>query len=114
MKVTIVFECRNEILDSHSLNITWGEDSHCYAGYNICLFFLSVVKITILTDIIIPLIVSDAMPQLVRFEVRLHVCDLDVRFVWVQGCHIHVVRVFYYHYVLKSKAMSVEVLWKDR
>lgn len=52
----------------------------------------------------------DALAQLVRLEVRLHVRDLYVRLVGVQRARVHDVGVLYYHHILKAVAGAVEIL----
>lgn len=54
------------------------------------------------------------MPHFVGFKVGLHVCDLDVGLVRIQGVHVDGVRVLYDMHRVGPEAFCIEVLvYKD-
>lgn len=51
-----------------------------------------------------------SVSELVRFEVRLHISDLNVRLVRLQLAGVHRIRVLYYDYILRAEPLGVEIL----
>lgn len=71
---------------------------------------IRILPVGALTYVEIAMENGGSMSELVCFEIRLHVSDLNVCLVRLQFAGIHRIRVLYYDYILCTKSLSVKIL----